>query len=214
MLFDRLVRLLRPRENVFFTLLEGIASRIEVAAAAFGELADAADLEQIQAIAVRLKAIETDADGICRQLYAQVDRTFFTPIDREDLVALAKALDDVIDGMEHTAAFAFLYRFDRLTDPMRQLVRITVRAADGVARAVNLLRRYEDSEKNLGPTEAVHALENEADAVYRAAIAALFADVLPADLVRQKDMLFSLEQGVDQCEDAMDVIRSVVVKNG
>jgi uncharacterized protein len=111
-------------------------------------------------------------------------------------------------------ASAILYRFDRLTDPMRQLVRITVRAADGVARGVHLLRRYEDSEKNLGPTEAVHALENEADAVHRAAIAALFADVLPADLVRQKDMLFSLEQGVDQCEDAMDVIRSVVVKNG
>lgn len=63
MLFDRLVRLLRPRQNGFFTLLEGIASRIEVAAAAFGGLADAADVEQIQAIAVRLKAIETDAEA-------------------------------------------------------------------------------------------------------------------------------------------------------
>ena len=215
MLFDRLVRLLLPRQDQFFTLLEGIAGQVEAAAAAFGGLADAADRDQIQAVAARLKPIETEADGLCRRLYIETDRTFVTPIDREDLVALTKALDDVIDGMEHTAAFAALYRFDRLTEPMRRLVGITVRAADGVARAVRLIRRFEDSERNLGPTEAVHALENEADAVYRAAIAALFADGLPAaELVRQRDMLFSLEEGVDQCEDAMDVIRSVVVKNG
>ncbi len=215
MLFDRLVRLVLPRQDRFFTLLEGIAGRIEAAAAAFGELADVAGKDQIRAVAARLKPIETAADRLCRHLYGEVNRTFVTPIDREDLVALTRALDDVIDGMEHTAAFAVLYRFDRLTDPMRQLVRIAVRAAGGVARAVHLLRRFEDSEKNLGPTEAVHALENEADAVYRGAIEALFADdALPHDLVRQKDLLFSLEQGVDQCEDAMDVIRSVVVKNG
>jgi uncharacterized protein Yka (UPF0111/DUF47 family) len=215
MLFDRLVRLLLPRQDQFFTLLEGIAGQVEAAAAAFSRLADAADRDQIQAVAARLKPIETEADGLCRRLYIETDRTFVTPIDREDLVALTKALDDVIDGMEHTAAFAALYRFDRLTEPMRRLVGITVRAADGVARAVRLIRRFEDSERNLGPTEAVHALENEADAVYRAAIAALFADGLPAaELVRQRDMLFSLEEGVDQCEDAMDVIRSVVVKNG
>ena len=65
------------------------------------------------------------------------------------------------------------------------------------------------------PTLAVHTLENEADAVYRRAIESLFSDGMDArELVRQKDMLFSLEGGVDVCEDAMDVIRSVVVKNG
>ena len=64
-------------------------------------------------------------------------------------------------------------------------------------------------------TVAVHTLENEADVVYRGAVAELFSNGIDArELVRQKDMLFSLETGVDQCEDAMDIIRSVVVKNG
>jgi predicted phosphate transport protein (TIGR00153 family) len=215
MLIDRIVRLLLPRQDQFFVLLEELAARIEAAAAVFGELADAAGHDQIELIAARLKPIETDADAVCHRLYAELDRTFVTPIDREDLAHLTKALDNVVDGMEHTAAFAALYQFDRLTDPMRQLVAITVKTAAELARAARGLRKFGDPESIKAPTVAVHTLENEADAVYRSAIAALFADSLSgADLVRQKDMLFSLETGVDVCEDAMDVIRSVVVKNG
>ncbi len=215
MLIDRLVRFLLPRQTHFFVLLEEVAGKIEAAAAVFAELADADSHARMEAVAARLKPIETEADEICHRVYEELDRTFVTPIDREDLAALTKALDDVVDGMEHTAAFAALYRLDRLTEPMRQLVRITVAAAGELTRAVGRLRNFGDPEVIRKTTVAVHTLENEADAVYRRAIAALFANGMsPAELVRQKDMLFGLEQGVDQCEDAMDVIRSVVVKNG
>ncbi len=215
MIFDRVVRFLLPRQDYFFTLLEGIAERITTAAATFSELALATDHGQIAAIAGRLKPIETDADRLCHRVYEELDRTFVTPIDREDLAALTKALDNVIDAMEHCSAFAALYRFEVLPEPMRQMVRITAEAAAEVVRAVGNLRKYSDPESIRGPTVAVHTLENEADAVYRRAVEALFANGADArELVRQKDMLFALEAGVDQCEDAMDVIRSVVVKNG
>lgn len=215
MLLDRLVRFLIPRQDHFFTLLEELADRIDAAAAVFAELETASGLDKIEAVSTRLKPIETEADGVCRRLYEEIDRTFVTPIDREDLARLTKVLDNVVDGMEHTAAFATLYRFVVLTDPMRQLVRIMVASAREVAGAARRLRKFADPETVKGPTIAMHALENEADAVYRKAIAALFGDGVPAiELVRQKDMLFGLEEGVDQCEDAMDVIRSVVVKNG
>jgi uncharacterized protein Yka (UPF0111/DUF47 family) len=215
MIIDRFVRFLLPRQDFFFGLLEGIAGNMTAAAAVFGELAEAHGHEQLAAIAGRLKPLETEADRLCHKVYEELDRTFVTPIDREDLAALTKALDDVIDGMEHAAAFAALYRFDGLTEPMRQLVRITVRATGELEQAVRNLRRFNEAESIRGPTVAVHTLENEADAVYRAAVQVLFANgVDPRELVRQKDMLFSLEAGVDQCEDAMDVIRSVVVKNG
>jgi len=215
MLIDRLVRFFLPRQGQFFNLLEGIAGKIEASATVFTELMNANSRAQIEAVAARLKPIETEADELSHQLYGELDRTFVTPIDREDLAALAKALDDVVDGMEHTAAFAALYRLEQLTEPMRQLVRITAEAARELARAVCHLRKFGDAELIRGPTVAVHTLENEADAVYRRAIAELFSNgMAPSELVRQKDMLFSLEQGIDQCEDAMDVIRSVVVKNG
>jgi predicted phosphate transport protein (TIGR00153 family) len=215
MLIDRLVRSLLPRQDQFFILLEGIADRMTAAAAVFGELVSATGHERLADITGRLKPIETEADKLCHQVYEELDRTFVTPIDREDLAALTKALDDVIDAMEHSAAFAALFRFNALTDPMRQLVGITVKAANELSRAVKNLRKFSDPESIRGPTVEVHTLENEADAVYRRAVEGIFADGLDArELVRQKDMLFSLEAGVDQCEDAMDVIRSVVVKNG
>jgi predicted phosphate transport protein (TIGR00153 family) len=215
MAFDRLVRFLLPRQDQFFTLLEELADKIETAAAVFAELRTASGTEQIHGVAARVKPIETQADGVCQKIYEELDRTFVTPIDREDLAHLTKALDDVVDGMEHTAAFAALFRFAALTDPMRELVRLTVEAVGEIARAARNLRKFADPESVKGPTLAVHKLENEADAVYRRSIEELFAgDITAVELVRQKDMLFSLEAGVDVCEDAMDVIRSVVVKNG
>jgi predicted phosphate transport protein (TIGR00153 family) len=215
MFIDRLVRFLLPRQDFFFTLLEEIGGRITAAATVFAELADAASHDQFEAIAGRLKPIETEADKLCHKVYEELDKTFVTPIDREDLAHLTKALDDVIDGMEHAAAFADLYRFDTFTGPMRQMVKITVQAAAELARAVANLRKFGDPEAIRAQTVAVHTLENEADAVYRSAVEYLFINgTEPRELVRQKDMLFSLEAGVDQCEDAMDVIRSVIVKNG
>ena len=135
----------------------------------------------------------------------------------EVLKRLAGAREIVIvpQGALGMVPFAALFRLDTLTEPMRQLVRITVAAAAELARAARNLRKFGDPESIKGPTLAVHTLENEADAVYRAAVEALFAGATdPRELVRQKDMLFALEAGVDACEDAMDVIRSVVVKNG
>lgn len=215
MWIDRLVRFLLPRGEQFFTLLEQLADKIEATAGVFAELGRATGPDEIAAVAAKLKPIETEADGVCGAIYQEIDRTFVTPIDREDLARLTKVLDDVVDAMEHSAAFATLFRFDALTPPMRELVRITAAAAGEVARAARGLRRFADPDSVKAPSVAVHALENEADVLYRAATAALFTDGVPAvELIRQKDMLFSLEGGVDQCEDAMDAIRSVVVKNG
>jgi uncharacterized protein len=215
MIFDRFVRVLLPRQDYFFTLLEELAAKMTAAAAVFAELGEASGHGQIAGVAGRLKPIETEADQRCHRIYEELDRTFVTPIDREDIAALTKALDNVIDGMEHSAAFASLFRLEALSGPMRQLVQITVRATAELARAVGNLRKFSDPESIRGSTVAVHTLENEADAVYRRAVETIFADGYdPRELVRQKDMLFSLEAGVDQCEDAMDVIRSVVVKNG
>src|SRR4029079_7203012 len=98
---------------------------------------------------------------------------------------------------------------------VKQMGNDTGRATEERARAIANLRHFNKPDSIRGPTVAVHTLENEADLVYRRAVETLFANGYdPRELVRQKDMLFSLEAGVDECEDAMDVIRSVVVKNG
>jgi predicted phosphate transport protein (TIGR00153 family) len=215
MLIDRLVRFLLPRQDHFFTLLEELGEKMTACATVFAELATASSHVQLALLAGRLKPMETEADKVCHRVYEELDRTFVTPIDREDLAALTKALDDVIDSMEHSAAFAALFRFDALTEPMKQLVGIHIKTVAELVRAIGNLRKFSDPESIRETTVAVHTLENEADVVYRRSIEALFSDGPDGrELVRQKDMLTTLENGVDLCEDAMDVIRSVVVKNG
>src|SRR5688500_4770398 len=167
MLIDRIVRLLLPRQGQFFNLLEGLAGQIEAAAQVFAELETVAGHAQMEGIAARLKDIEKAADEIDRQVHRELDRTFVTPIDREDLASLSKTLDDVVDGMEHSATFASLYQFDRLTDPMREQVRLTSAAAREVAGAVRLLRRLGDPEAGHAIALNIHMLESEADGVYR-----------------------------------------------
>src|SRR4051794_18686566 len=144
MLIDRIVRFIFPRQDNFFVLLEELAGKIEASAAVFGELETAAGRERLADVAARLKPIETAADKICPRVYEELDRTFVTPIDREDLGALTKALDNVVDDMEHTATFAALYRLETLTEPMRQLVRINVQAALELAKVVRNLRKFAD----------------------------------------------------------------------
>ena len=213
MFIDRLVRFVLPRQDTFFTMLEEIAAQMKLAADLFEQLASATSLQQLISISARLKLIETEADQICHRLYGQLDRTFVTPIDREDLAHLTKSLDDVIDSMEHVAAFTALFRFETLTEPMRQMIRLTVQAVSQLPLAVSMLRNFSNPDSIRELTVAIHSLENEADAIYRTSIANLFTDSIDArELVRQKDMLWALENGVDTCEDAMDVIRSVVVK--
>jgi uncharacterized protein len=215
MLIDRIVRFLIPRQGFFFDMLEELGAKIEQVATVFGALETADSREKIDSIAMQLRPIETEADLVCQRLYQAIDQTFVTPIDREDIARLTKILDNVVDSMEHSAAFAALFRFSELTPPMKSLVRITVACAKEVSSATRLLRKFADPNIVKEPVVAVNALENEADIVYRKAIAALFDNgMAPIELVRQKDMLFSLEEGIDQCEDAMDMIRSVVVKNG
>ncbi len=215
MWIDRFVRLLLPRQDHFFVLLDELSAKMTASAAVFRELTTATSHLQFAEIAARLKPLETEADAICHRIYKELDKTFVTPIDREDIAHLTSALDDVIDSMEHAGAFAALFRFDTLTGSMKQLIELQIRAIHELANAVRQLRKFSNPESIREPTVAVHTLENEADLIYRQAIEALFSDTVDArELVRQKDMLYTLEDGVDQCEDAMDVIRSVVVKNG
>ena len=199
MLFDRIVRWILPRQDHFFTLLEEIAVKMSAASAVFAELATASGHEQFVAISGRVKPIETEADHICHEMFEALNRTFVTPIDREDLTHLTGALDDVIDSMDHASAFATLFHFETLTEPMRQLIGITTRAVGQLALAVAKLRKFSDPESVREIVVAVHTLENEADLVYRQAIEALFAG--------QLDAIFHIRQFFAKRLDARKIAR-------
>lgn len=214
MLLDRIVRLLLPRQDQFFVHLENIAAKLTEVVAVFERFVEAPPAEYA-GIASKLRSLEHEADDLSHQLYEELDRTFVTPIDREDLHLLTSSLDDVTDVIEHSAAFIVLYQLPQLTGPMKQLIRLTRLCTEDVVAAVKLLRTLNRTGGLQKLVVNVNSLENQGDEIYRRALQELFVvGHEPADLVRQKDILFCLEEGLDACEDVMDVIRSVVAKNG
>jgi len=219
---DRIVKWFLPKDDRFFVYLNSVAKCVVEAANIFAQLRDVKDPTEFQRISAELRQKEHEADDFAHLIYEELDKTFVTPIDREDLHDLTSALDDVIDEMEHSAAKIVTCRLPKLSEPMRELVRITHNAAIEVAKCVDVLQNLSKVDEVQVHVIHVNSLENEGDRVYRDGISQLFTrpnDALfealdPIEIVRQKDVLDSMEQAIDASEDVMDLIRSVVVKNG
>ena len=215
MWLDRIIKSLLPQENRFFGYLDALARTLTTGADEFAKLATAESTEDFARVSEAMRRIEHEADELAHVVYDELDKTFVTPIDREDLHALVSALDDIIDLMEETAGLIVIYRVGVLTDAMRDLVRITCESAHAVSHCVQLLRSGDNHSELHVWFVRVHALENEGDTVYRNAVGRLFQSPPdPIDLIREKEILDSLEKAVDACDDVCDLIRSVVVKHG
>jgi uncharacterized protein len=214
MVIDRLVRFVLPRSTQFFDMLNQLADKLDETSKVFFRLATA-EPREFKKIAQELRKLEHEADEIAHSLFTELDRTFVTPIDREDLVHLTSSVDNVIDAIEHAAAFVVIYNTPELTPAMKRLVEITREAVQDVVLTLSKIRQFHKPETFASHMVHVNTLENQADVVYREALEQLFRGPHEAvDLVRQRDLLNSLELCVDKCEDVMDVVQSVTVKNG
>ena len=215
MMIDRLIKWLLPREHRFFVYLDSIAKNVGEGADTFAEFRTAKNRDDFQRIAAALRLKEHETDELAHLLYEELDKTFVTPIDREDLHALTSALDDVLDSIEDCAGRIVLYKLPELTDPMRELVRISVESAKEIAKCIPLLQDLGRSDEIQVHVVHVNSLENEADKIHRKELERLFQNTIdPIELIRQKEILDALEDSIDASEDVMDLIRSVVVKNG
>jgi uncharacterized protein Yka (UPF0111/DUF47 family) len=159
----------------------------------------------------RLRDLEHKADEVTHQIYNLTNKTFVTPIEREDILALAAALDDVIDLAEEAADKIDLYRVGEITPQARQMGENLAAAGNELAAALERLEGYRDIEKH---RIEIHRLENASDQLMREAMADLFADDMKAsDLVKWKDVYDLLEATMDGCEHAANVIEAMAIKN-
>ena len=215
MLIDRMVKWLLPRENRFLVYLDSIAKNVAASADIYFELREAKGRDDFRRISETLRRKEHETDELAHLLYEELDKTFVTPIDREDLHALTSALDEVMDYIERCAAQIVLYKLEQLTPPMQEQVRITREAAHELAQCVALLQTLRKADEIQLHIIHVNSLENEGDKIYRRALGQLFDITIdPIELFREKEILDAMEETIDACEDVMDLIRSVVTKNG
>lgn len=159
-----------------------------------------------------VKELEHEADACISSLLSQTNSMFVTPYDRDDLVVLAFAVDDVADEAENAAELLGLYGVETPTKQSLELCRLLVRAAEELAALLGELRDVHGSSPRI---RAIKAIEDEADDVARAARASLFKDdrIDPVIVIRWKDIYEALEDAIDACETAAHRVGNVLVKN-
>jgi predicted phosphate transport protein (TIGR00153 family) len=159
-----------------------------------------------------VKQLEHDADSIVSSLLSQTNSMFVTPYDRDDLVTLAFAVDDVADAAENASELLGLYGVETPTRQSFQLCELLVRATEELAQLLAELRHLRGSSDRI---RAIKEIEDEADDVARAARASLFKDdrIDPVIVIRWKDIYEALEDAVDACETAAHLVGNILVKN-
>jgi len=159
----------------------------------------------------QIKELENKGDDLTRQIIELLNTQYVTPFDREDIYELAKAIDDVVDFIENASDLLTLYKVDRPMPQSLQQCGLLVEAAEHLSRALAELRGLRNAERHL---VRVKALEDAADSLLREAIAGLFENhVDPVEVIRWKDIFEALEDAIDACETAADVVGNIVVKN-
>ncbi|MCW5982857.1 MAG: DUF47 family protein [Bryobacteraceae bacterium] len=199
-----------PRQEKFFRLFLDQASALVKCSQLLLEAARHGNSE-LPTRAAEIKALEEKADAIIHDIQDKLRQTFLTPLDPDDIHRLASRLDDVIDGIEDAAHRMASHGLDPVPPAVIRLCELTEACAREVEKALAALEKEETVIKYC---IEINRLENEADGVYRDAMAQLFrTEKDPIALLRQLEVLELLEETIDRTEDVADVLQNVVLKN-
>jgi len=205
MLLGRLI----PRDEEFFKLFDELAGYLSDAAQQLKELFDNPGDRHAKIRAI--KEVEHRADQLTHEINARIDRSFVTPIDREDIHELSTRLDDVIDLLDGTARRAEIFHIGEVRPPARKLASLLVEATEFLKRGVTGIRR--PKEVHACALE-VKRIEELADAVYHDAVGELFQGTPdPLDVIRWKEIYDRLEQAIDSCMGVVHSLQSISLKN-
>jgi predicted phosphate transport protein (TIGR00153 family) len=199
-----------PRNDRFFDLFSLSANNVRLGAEQLLNMVQ--DFQHVAEKAKGLKDVESQGDSITHEIIDVLNSSFITPIDREDIYALAGKLDDVLDEIEGLGARLHLFAVKQPTPECVELVQLIVRATEMIEKAVRNLKKFTDMKTFL---VEIHSLENQADQITRAMVAKLFHekqdDVL--HLIKWKEIYGRLEHTADRCEDVANVLEDIMVKN-
>ena len=199
-----------PREEKFYADFLAMADLLEQASSFLEEMLASAVPNWSKAD--QIKDLEHSCDVRMHELMQRLNRTFVTPIDREDIHALASSLDDVMDAIDDAAGLIRLYHLDDVRDGARDLAKTISASVREMRRALAVLEEMKGVEAH---AVEMNRLENEADRIHQRAVKHLFeSETNPVTILKWKETLDYLEDAVDKCEDVANVIESVIVKHG
>ncbi|MFN8161083.1 MAG: DUF47 family protein [Solirubrobacterales bacterium] len=200
---------LLPRDRTFFDLFSEAGRNTVHAAKLLDEMMRV--WPDDPGLAREILKAEQEGDRITHDIIQRLNQTFVTPIDREDIYALATQMDDVVDFTEEAADFLGLYKIEAPMQQASDLTKVLVGACEQLSEGLDHLRSFKDLESYW---IEIHRLENEGDRISRDAVASLFSTGIdPMVVIRWKDMFAVLENAIDATEDAAQILEGIVIKN-
>ena len=198
-----------PRDEQFFDLFNQLAGHLKTAASLLDHLF--AEPQRTAELVKQIKDVEHQADVLTLSINTRIDKSFITPIDREDIHLLASRLDDVIDRLDGTARRVVMLHINEVREPAKKMAHVICQAADHIAIAVAAIKTPAEVSAQAAQ---IKKLEEEGDAIYHDAVGALFAGTPdPIEVIRWKEVYETLEIAIDLCMGVANAAHSISIKN-
>jgi uncharacterized protein Yka (UPF0111/DUF47 family) len=200
-----------PQDKHFFNMLENESGNVLDGSKVFLEMLN--NYENVKEKQLKIKDIEHQGDDFVHEIFEELNKTFITPIDHEDISALASAFDDVLDYIDGTATRFVLYEIKKPEKNMIKLAEVILNQSTELNIAICGLRNIKNPKDIEKRCIEVNRLENVADDIYKSSVAQLFKQKDAIEIMKLKEIYERLEFATDKCEDAANVISDIVVKN-
>ncbi|MBK7131212.1 MAG: DUF47 domain-containing protein [Crocinitomicaceae bacterium] len=204
----------QPKNKVFFSLFEKATSNLVDISAALVEMVNTSSKDKKKELIREIERLEHVGDNITHEMFNELSSNFITPFDREDIHSLTTALDDIADFVHGATKRMELYKVEEPTPAMKKLAELIQNAVADLKVAVYELRNMRNVAAIREACVKVNSIENHADDIFDMAIADLFENEKNAiEVIKIKEVLQALETATDKCEDATNVIQSIIIKN-
>ena len=200
---------IKSNEKELLTILDNLAKKaVETSEEVVVLFSDLSDAEQPK----KIHRLETEADVLTRDIFTELNKTFITPLDREDMQRIASKIDDVIDFMDGIAARVYSYKITTPPPYCEEMAKELVNATKEVEYMISKLQRIKNPQDMIDHCRNTGDIEHKIDDLYREAIRDLFETTDAIQIIKLKDIYETMETASDRCVDVADVIEDIVLK--
>ncbi len=211
--FNNFIKIFTPKNTVFYKMFEDVADTVVKMSDILNTMVQESDADKRLALVGAIEELEHVNDGHTHQIFTELGRNFITPFDREDIHYLAIALDDIADYIYSAAKKINIYRINPNDTGIYKMAQLIEYGARQIQIAIHELRNMKNLRKITDALVRVNDIENQADDVFDLSIEALFQNEQDfKELIKKREIYQVLEVATDKCEDASNVIESIIIK--
>ena len=204
----------QPKYKIFFVLFEKATANLIAISSTLVELVNTASPSKRKELSREIERLEHVGDNITHETFHELSANFITPFDREDIHSLISAIDDIADYIHGATKRIDIYRVDNMTPAIIKLAELIAASSLELHNAVCELKNMKNINKIKEACIRINSIENHADDIFDMTIAKLFEEETNAiEIIKMKEVLLALETATDMCEDAANVLESILVKN-